>query len=143
MESPRNSRQRVNGVLKEADIEEEQEYSPVEADIVTLLFKSEKLLIHGIIINSNTLLKGAERGIVMTILDRVEVNPRVMMGKPVIRGTRIPVELIVRKATDQDILDAYPRLKKGDIQAALRYAADALAHEEVVVIGPSRRLATK
>jgi uncharacterized protein (DUF433 family) len=83
----------------------------------------------------------------MTILDRVEVNPRVMMGKPVIRGTRIPVELIVRKvsegATDQDILDAYPRLKKGDIQAALRYAADALAHEEVVVIGPSRRLATK
>jgi len=40
--------------LKEAGIEEEQEYSPVEADIVTLLFKREKLLIHGIIINSNT-----------------------------------------------------------------------------------------
>ena len=55
----------------------------------------------------------------MTTLERVEVNPRVMMGKPVIRGTRIPVELIVRKvseeATDQDILDTYPRLKKGDI----------------------------
>jgi hypothetical protein len=40
--------------LKEADIEEEQEYSLVDADIVTLLFKREKLLIHGIIINSNT-----------------------------------------------------------------------------------------
>jgi uncharacterized protein (DUF433 family) len=83
----------------------------------------------------------------MTILDRVEINPKIMMGKPVIRGTRVPVELIVRKVsegvTEQDILDAYPRLKKADIQAALRYAADVLAHEEVIVIGSPRRVATK
>jgi uncharacterized protein (DUF433 family) len=63
----------------------------------------------------------------MTIDDRVERNPRVMMGKPVFRGTRIPVELILRKlsegASEADLLDAYPRLSPDDIRAALRYAA--------------------
>ncbi len=62
----------------------------------------------------------------MTITDRIEVNPKVMMGKPVIRGTRIPVELVLRKlsegATADDLLDAYPRLKVEDIQAAIGYA---------------------
>jgi uncharacterized protein (DUF433 family) len=61
-----------------------------------------------------------------------------MLGKPVIRGTRIPVELILRKlsegVTESDLLDAYPRLSREDIQAAIRYAADALAHEEVVFV---------
>ena len=75
----------------------------------------------------------------MTAMDRIEINPDVMMGKPVIRGTRIPVELILRKlsegATDADLLDAYPRLTLEDIQAALRYAADSLAHEEVLTLG--------
>ena len=46
----------------------------------------------------------------MTVTDRIEVNPRVMLGKPVIRGTRVPVELILRKlsegATEDDLLDA-------------------------------------
>ena len=46
----------------------------------------------------------------MTITDRIEINPKVMMGKPVIRGSRIPVELILRKlsegATADDLLDA-------------------------------------
>ena len=59
----------------------------------------------------------------MTVTDRIEVNPKVMMGKPVIRGTRIPVELILRKlsqgATETDLLDAYPRLTREDIQAAI------------------------
>ncbi len=68
--------------------------------------------------------------------DRIEINPEVMLGKPVIRGTRIPVELILRKlsegANEADLLDAYPRLKPADIQAALAYAADALAHETIV-----------
>jgi uncharacterized protein (DUF433 family) len=68
--------------------------------------------------------------------NRIEVNPKIMLGKPVIRGTRVPVELILRKlgegARDADLLDAYPRLTRADIQAALLYAADTLAHEEVV-----------
>ncbi len=58
----------------------------------------------------------------MTITDRIEINPKVMLGKPVIRGTRIPVELILRKlseeAAEADLLDAYPRLTCEDIQAA-------------------------
>ena len=75
----------------------------------------------------------------MTITDRIEVNPGVMLGKPVIRGTRIPVELLLRKladgATEADLLEAYPRLTRGDLHAAIRYAADTLAHEQVVFIG--------
>ena len=73
----------------------------------------------------------------MLLTDRVEVNPAVMLGKPVIRGTRIPVELIIRKlgegATEDDLLDAYPRLTRDDIQAALLYAADALSHETILL----------
>jgi len=74
----------------------------------------------------------------MTITNRIEMDPKVMLGKPVIRGTRIPVELLLRKlgegATDEDLLDAYPRLKREDIRAALAYAADAIAHEETILL---------
>ena len=68
--------------------------------------------------------------------DRIEINPNVMLGKRVIRGTRIPVELILRKlsegATEADLLDAYPRLTQADIHAALAYAADSVAHETIL-----------
>jgi uncharacterized protein (DUF433 family) len=70
---------------------------------------------------------------------RIEINPHIMLGKPVIRGTRIPVDLLLRKlsegASEADLLDAYPRLTRDDLQAAMRYAADTVAHEEVVLIG--------
>ena len=66
---------------------------------------------------------------------RIEINPEVMMGKPVIAGTRLTVELILRKlsegATEADLLDAYPRLTREDIQAALGYAADIVAHDAI------------
>lgn len=69
--------------------------------------------------------------------DRIEINPAIALGKPVIRGTRIPVELILRKlsegATEADLLDGYPRLTRADVQAALAYAADALAHETILL----------
>jgi uncharacterized protein (DUF433 family) len=72
--------------------------------------------------------------------NRIEINPRVMMGKPVIRGTRIPVELLLRKisegGTEADLLAAYPRLDRQDIRAAVAYAADLLAHEEMIVLRP-------
>jgi len=65
----------------------------------------------------------------MTVTDRIEINPKVMMGKPVIRGTRLTVELILRKlsegANEEELLDAYPRLTREDIQAAIRYAANS------------------
>ena len=70
----------------------------------------------------------------MTATDRIEVNLAVMTGKPVIRGTRIPVELILRKlaegATEADLLDAYPRLTADDLRAALAYSPDRRAQEE-------------
>ena len=73
----------------------------------------------------------------LALTERIEVNPDVMLGKPVIRGTRIPVELILRKlsegATEEDQLDAYPRLTRKDIQAALAFAADSLAHETILL----------
>lgn len=72
----------------------------------------------------------------MRVTDRIEVNPGVMMGKPVVRGTRIPIELLLRKlgegATEEDLLDAYPRLTREDLRAAMAYAADTLAHEEII-----------
>jgi uncharacterized protein (DUF433 family) len=60
--------------------------------------------------------------------DRIEIHPKVMLGKPVIRGTRIPVELLTRKLgygmTQADLLDAYPRLTQIDIDAAFESATN-------------------
>jgi uncharacterized protein (DUF433 family) len=70
----------------------------------------------------------------MATNERIEINPKIMMGKPVIRGTRIPVELILRKlgegATESELLDAYPTLTREDLRAAMLFAADTVAHEE-------------
>mgnify|MGYP000961096794 CR=1 FL=1 len=75
----------------------------------------------------------------MTLAERVETDPAVMLGKPVIRGTRIPAELILRKlsegATEAELLDGYPRLAPEDIRAALAFAADTVACEETVAVG--------
>ena len=70
---------------------------------------------------------------------RVEFNPDVMLDKPVVKGTRIPVELVLRKlgegATMGDLRDAYPRLTPEDVYACLAFAADTVAHEEVLSAG--------
>lgn len=72
------------------------------------------------------------------LLERIEVDLKVTLGKPVIKGTRIPVELILRKlsegATVEELLDAYPNLCCEDIQAALAYAAEVLALEETTAL---------
>ncbi|OGT36296.1 MAG: antitoxin [Gammaproteobacteria bacterium RBG_16_51_14] len=81
----------------------------------------------------------------MTVTDRIELNPKIMLGKAVIRGTRIPVELLLRKlsegATEADLLDAYPGLAVEDIKAAVGYAADILAHEETILTEPPGKAA--
>ena len=73
----------------------------------------------------------------MTVHDRIEINPKIMLGKPVIRGSRITVELILRRigegADVKALLESYPNLTQEDVHASLRYAADALAHEEVLL----------
>ena len=74
----------------------------------------------------------------MNIYDRIETNPEVMLGKPVIKGTRIPVELIVHKlaegASIEDLLDGYPTLTRQDVKSALLYAADMLGSETIVYL---------
>ncbi len=70
--------------------------------------------------------------------ERIERDPAVMVGKPVIKGTRITVEHILRDAsngmTADEIADAYLRLTVDDVKAALAYAADYLAHEGLVSV---------
>ncbi len=72
----------------------------------------------------------------MTVHQRIEMRPDVMLGKPVIRGTRVTVELVLRKLAEgitlDDLLDGYPRITREDVHAAIQFAADTLAHEEVV-----------
>jgi uncharacterized protein (DUF433 family) len=67
--------------------------------------------------------------------DRIDINPRVLVGKPVIRGTRIAVEFLVELMaegwTREQILKNYPQLTVADIQAALHYAAETLKQERV------------
>ena len=59
---------------------------------------------------------------------RIIVDPRIMVGKPIIKGTRIPVDAIIRRLAEglsiDEILEEYPMLTREDIKAALRYAAD-------------------
>lgn len=66
----------------------------------------------------------------MATVDRIAMNPAVMMGKPVIAGTRITVELLLRRlaegATPAQLLEMYPQLIIDDIHAAKRYSADTI-----------------
>ena len=73
----------------------------------------------------------------MTIA-QIEIDPAVMMGKPVIRGTRITVEMILRKLaegeSESELLEDYPHLTMEDIRAAVGYGAASVAHEEVLLL---------
>ena len=66
---------------------------------------------------------------------RIVVNPKIMVGKPIIRGTRIPIDTIIRLLaqgfTQQQILEDYPNLTKEDIKAALVYVAELAKGEEI------------
>ena len=70
------------------------------------------------------------------ISDRIVIDPDVMVGKPVIKGTRIPVYLIVEFVangmTEKEILKEYPQLKKEDIKAALLYASRCIEREVTI-----------
>ena len=66
---------------------------------------------------------------------RITVDPEIMVGKPVIKGTRIPVELVLRHLAQnpdvEDLLAAYPRLTLDDVKACLEYAEALVEGEEV------------
>jgi uncharacterized protein (DUF433 family) len=71
-------------------------------------------------------------------IERIELNPKVCNGKPIIKGTRIPVSVILEQIAEGETWDAllagYPELKKEDIKAALLYARAFLDHTEVKAV---------
>jgi len=71
-------------------------------------------------------------------LNRIVVNPDVMVGKPTIRGLRITVDQILKAlsggVTISALLEDYPELEKEDIQAALLYASELVNEEQVFVV---------
>ena len=71
------------------------------------------------------------------LYDRIVIDPKIMFGKPVVKGTRVTVELILRKLgagmTEQEIMAHHPQLAAEDIRAAAAFAADHLANEEIVL----------
>jgi len=73
----------------------------------------------------------------MDLLPYIEIRPDVMLGKPCLKGTRIPVYIVLEKLgageTTEQILDAYPQLTKAHVMAALQYAA-SLANDEILLI---------
>jgi len=75
------------------------------------------------------------------LLNRIVINPKVMTGKPIIKGTRIPVELILKKLGQNinigEILEDYPRLTEEDIKAAILYAESLVENTEVFPLSPA------
>ncbi len=74
----------------------------------------------------------------MQLDNLIEINPKVMIGKPVIKGTRITIELILEKLaaedTIEDILAEHPRLRREHIFAALAFAANMLKGEKIIAL---------
>lgn len=73
-----------------------------------------------------------------TYLNRITVDPRIMVGKPVVKGARIPVELVLKRLSQdldmKTIFEAYPRLTEADIKACLAYAEAVLAGEDIYLL---------
>ncbi|GBD86592.1 hypothetical protein BMS3Abin03_00513 [bacterium BMS3Abin03] len=74
----------------------------------------------------------------MNLLDRITINPDVLVGKPTIRNLRISVDQIIKALaaglTKDEILEEYPELEKDDIKAALLYASKVLESEKIFTI---------
>jgi len=72
----------------------------------------------------------------MPYTDRIVTDQKIMLGKPVIKGTRITVELILKKLSEgmslDEVIQAYPHLTRQDILAALSYSADVISKEEII-----------
>lgn len=72
------------------------------------------------------------------LLERIQVNPAVLLGKPTVRGLRISVEQILRALSagvpPQALLADYPGLEEADIRAVMAYAADLVAGEQIFPI---------
>ncbi|MEN6548539.1 MAG: DUF433 domain-containing protein [Armatimonadia bacterium] len=71
--------------------------------------------------------------------ERIHIDPEILVGKPVVRGTRLAVEFILgllgQGWSEKDVLDNYPGLKKEDIQACQAYASELLQSEKLYAVG--------
>lgn len=71
--------------------------------------------------------------------ERIEVDPAVLVGKPIIKGTRISVELILDRLADgwtmEDMLVSYPHVSREDVLAALSFASELFKEETFVAVG--------
>ena len=76
-------------------------------------------------------------------IERIVVDPDILVGKPVVRGTRIPVYAVLRHLAQDidldDLFEAYPRLTREDVKACLEYAAALVEGEEIYPVFPRRR----
>lgn len=76
-------------------------------------------------------------GIIVNWQDRIIIDPTILVGKPVIKGTRLSVQFLVgllaEEWSNEDLLRSYPQLDLADIQAALHYASETLDRERVIV----------
>lgn len=67
---------------------------------------------------------------------RIVVDPKIMVGKPIIRGTRIPVDAIIKRIAEgmtvKEVLEDYPNLKEGDVKAALKYSVEIIRGEDIM-----------
>lgn len=70
--------------------------------------------------------------------NRITVDPEVLVGKPIIRGTRISVELLLDRLGDgwsiEQILDAYPRLNRDDVLAAINFVSEVFREEQFIAV---------
>lgn len=70
--------------------------------------------------------------------ERIEINSAIMLGKPIIKGTRITVQSIVEELASgysiADILEAHPRLQEADVYAALKYASEVMKNEKIYTL---------
>ncbi len=72
----------------------------------------------------------------MNYTDRIIADPKIMLGKPIIKGTRITVEIILRKMSEgadkNALLEMYPQLIEEDLNAVINYASDVIGNEKII-----------
>jgi uncharacterized protein (DUF433 family) len=70
--------------------------------------------------------------------DRITVDPKVLVGKPIIRGTRISVELLMERLADgwstEQILESYPRVTREDVLTAIAFVTEVFREEDYIAI---------
>ncbi len=73
----------------------------------------------------------------MEYFDRIEINPKILGGKPIFKGTRIPIYIILQMlrggSTFEDIIHEYPKITEDDIKAALDYSVDVINQDEEII----------